>query len=99
MASVRGIREPTSGLRFKKEADEPIRVAKAEAAGKAQTSAEHRAATRGIGLNRDDPEPSLIMLTASTSKNMLVVALNLVHNSSSSVGNTDEETAVGKEEY
>ena len=48
------------------ELNEPVKVAKAERVVSAQTSAEHRAATRGIGLNRDDPEPSLIMLTAST---------------------------------
>jgi hypothetical protein len=59
----------------------PVQVAKATARGGVQTSAEHRAATRGIGLNRDDPEPSLIMLTASTNKNILVAAVDLIHNS------------------
>lgn len=77
--------------RIQKEINEPVRVAKVEGLGSAQTSAEHRAATRGLGLNRDDPEPSLIMLTASTSKNMLVVALDLIHKSTSSVGDSDEE--------
>jgi hypothetical protein len=71
---------------IQKEIDEPVKVAKVQGLGSAQTSAEHRAATRGIGLNRDDPEPSLIMLTGSTSKNMLVVTLDLIHNSISSVG-------------
>jgi Domain of unknown function (DUF4384) len=61
--------------------NEPVKVAKAARVGTAQTSSEHRAATRGIGLNRDDPEPSLIMLTASTSKNMLVAAVDLIHKS------------------
>ena len=65
------------------ELNQPLKVAKVDSAGSAQTSAEHRAATRGIGLNRDDPEPSLIMLTGSTSKNMLVVTLDLVHKSTS----------------
>jgi hypothetical protein len=68
----------------------PTRVAKADNAGGAQTSAEHRAATRGIGLNRDDPEPSLIMLTASTSKNILVAAVDLIHKSASMVNNEEE---------
>jgi hypothetical protein len=77
--------------RIQKEINEPVKVAKVEGLGSAQTSAEHRAATRGLGLNRDDPEPSLIMLTASTSKNMLVVALDLIHKSTSSVGDSDEE--------
>ena len=34
---------------------------------------------RGIGLNRDDPEPSLIMLSASTNKNILIATLELAH--------------------
>ena len=65
------------------ELNEPVKVARTEGVGSAQTSAEHRAATRGIGLNRDDPEPSLIMLTASTTRNMLVAAVDLIHKSAS----------------
>ena len=65
--------------RIRKEAGEPVKIAQAGSLGTAQTSVEHRAATRGIGLNRDDPEPSLIMLTASTSRNMLVTTLELSH--------------------
>jgi uncharacterized protein DUF4384 len=64
---------------IKKELDEPVKIAKAESIGNAQTATERQAATRGIGLNRDDPEPSLIMLSASTSKNMLVATLDLIH--------------------
>ncbi|MGH9930035.1 MAG: DUF4384 domain-containing protein [Pyrinomonadaceae bacterium] len=66
---------------IQKETNEPVRTAKVEGLGSTQTSREHQATTRGIGLNRDDPEPSLIMLTGSTSKNMLVVTLDLVHKS------------------
>jgi hypothetical protein len=66
---------------IKKELDEPIKIAKADNFGNAQTAPEHQAATRGIGLNRDDPEPSLIMLTASTNKNLLVAILDLIHKS------------------
>jgi hypothetical protein len=72
------------------ELNEPVKVAKADGGGTAQTSAEHRAATRGIGLNRDDPEPSLIMLTASTSKNMLVAAVDLIHKSASLSASSDD---------
>lgn len=72
------------------ELDGPVKVAKVADPGGAQTSVEHRAVTRGIGLNRDDPEPSLIMLTASTSKNTLVAAVELVHKSIS-LPNNDEE--------
>ncbi|MDQ6651675.1 MAG: DUF4384 domain-containing protein [Acidobacteriota bacterium] len=78
--------------RIQKELNAPVQIAKVEGLGKAQTSAEHRAATRGIGLNRDDPEPSLVMLTASTSKKMLVATLELIHKAVSlSVDPNDEE--------
>lgn len=60
---------------------QPNQLASKNGEGKAQTSVEQRAVIRGIGLNRDDPEPSLIMLTASTTKNILVAALELVHKS------------------
>lgn len=71
--------------------NEPVKVAKVAGVGSAQTSSEHRAATRGIGLNRDDPEPSLIMLTASTTKNMLVAAVDLIHKSARFGGSPDDE--------
>lgn len=63
----------------KKELSEPTMVAKSQTLGKPQTSGETQAATRGIGLNRDDPEPSLIRLTTSTNKDMLVAPLDLNH--------------------
>lgn len=63
---------------LQKEMDGAVKSARI-AGQQAQSSAEHRAVVRGIGLNRDDPEPSLIMLTASTSKKILVAALELVH--------------------
>jgi len=73
------------------ELNEPVQGAKAAGLGSAQTSAEHQAATRGIGLNRDDPEPSLIMLTASTIKSVLVAAVDLIHKSVSSLANPNDE--------
>jgi hypothetical protein len=75
---------------IKKEMSEPVQTAKVGNMGNAQTSKERQASTRGIGLNRDDPEPSLIMLTASTSKNMLVVTLDLVHKSVSMAGDDED---------
>lgn len=57
----------------------PTQVTKAQGMGNGQTDAESQAATRGIGLNRDDPEPSLIMLTSSTDKKLLVATLDLIH--------------------
>ena len=76
---------------IQKELNEPVSVARVQGLGNAQTPAEHRAATRGIGLNRDDPEPSLIMLTASTSKNLLVAAVDLVHKSVSLMSSPNNE--------
>jgi len=76
---------------IQKELNEPVKVAKVAGVGRAQTSGEHRAATRGIGLNRDDPEPSLIMLTASTTKNMLVAAVDLIHKSVSLLQDPNDE--------
>lgn len=64
---------------IQKEQGEPVKIAKATGLGNSQTDSERSAITRGIGLNRDDPEPTLIMLTASTARNMLVVVLDLVH--------------------
>jgi len=66
--------------RIQEEMNGPVKVAKAGTQGR-QTSGEQRAVVRGIGLNRNDPEPSLIMLTASTSKNVLVAVVDLVHRS------------------
>jgi hypothetical protein len=73
------------------ELNEPVKLAKVEGIGRAQTSAEHRAATRGIGLNRDDPEPSLIMLTASTTKNMIVAAVDLIHRPAQETSGSEED--------
>jgi hypothetical protein len=75
---------------IKKELDEPVKVARVGTFGNSQTAPEKQAATRGIGLNRDDPEPSLIMLTASTSKNILVATMDLIHKSE--VGTADPNT-------
>ena len=76
---------------IKNELNEPTKVAKSDNAGTAQTAAERHGATRGIGLNRDDPEPSLIMLTSSTNKNMLVTTINLVHKSEIGTAASDPE--------
>lgn len=75
---------------IQKELSEPTQTAKVAGLGNAQTSTERQAATRGIGLNRDDPEPSLIMLSASTSKNTLVVAVDLIHKSVSKLAEPDQ---------
>jgi hypothetical protein len=68
---------------IQQELNGPVKVAKANSMGNKQTAAEQRAVVRGIGLNRTDPEPSLIMMTASTNKDILVAAVDLVHKSAS----------------
>lgn len=75
--------KPSADLwaQIRKELNEPVKTARAGSFGNSQTAPERQAATRGIGLNRDDPEPSLIMLTASTNKKMLVATLDLIHRS------------------
>ncbi len=73
------------------ELNEPVKVAKVQGLGRAQTSSERQAATRGIGLNVDDPEPSLIMLQASTTKNMIVAAVDLIHRPAPEPTDPDED--------
>lgn len=57
---------------------EPLKTARAERYGAAQTSVEHTASTRGLGLAKDDPQPSLIMMASST-RPTLVATLDLIH--------------------
>lgn len=57
----------------------PVQIAKTGSYGKSQTSGEREASTRGLGLSKDDPEPSMVMMAASTNTNMLVAMLELVH--------------------
>lgn len=61
------------------ELNTPGQASKVSEIGGTQTSAEQEATTRGIGLNREDPEPSMIMMSASTSRKTLVATLELVH--------------------
>ena len=83
---------------IQKEMNESVQIAKPTGIGKAQTDSEAKAATRGIGLNRDDAEPSLIMLTASTSRNMLVATIDLVHKAASLVGDDESYSGVAEAE-
>jgi hypothetical protein len=65
--------------RLQKELDTPLQVAKAKTNGRAEAPAEHDAATRGIGLAKDDPAPSLVMMNATSAAGTLVTFLELVH--------------------
>ena len=65
--------------RLRKEMEAPLKVDNAKTFGRAQSAAEHNAATRGIGLAKDDPEPSMVMMSASSGPGLLVTALELLH--------------------
>jgi len=66
-------------VKIQAELSAPVQVAKSERYGKAQTSAEVDAGTRGLGLSKEDPEPTLVMMRASTDASVLVAMLELVH--------------------
>lgn len=61
-----------------KQSQEPLKSDRSQNYGKAQTNVEHDASTRGLGLAKDDPEPSVIMMASSTSP-FLVAILDLIH--------------------
>ena len=57
---------------------EPLKTDKAQSSGKAETPVEQQATTRGLGLSKDDPQPSVVMM-ASTPRSTLITALELIH--------------------
>jgi hypothetical protein len=57
---------------------EPLKTDRNDTFGDAQTSSEQAATTRGLGLAKDDPQPSLLMM-ASSRKPTLVATLDLIH--------------------
>jgi Domain of unknown function (DUF4384) len=61
-----------------KQMQEPLKTARSDRYGTAQTPVEQTATTRGLGLSKDDPEPSLIMMASST-RPTLVATLDLIH--------------------
>ncbi|MFZ0063199.1 MAG: DUF4384 domain-containing protein [Pyrinomonadaceae bacterium] len=64
---------------LEKELDEPLRTDATNKYGKAQTQPEREAIERGLGLSKAEPEPSLIMMSASAKSGTLVTVLDLVH--------------------
>ncbi len=61
-----------------KELQQPLKTDRNQAYGKTQTTTEVQATTRGIGLAKDDPQPSLVMMASST-RSTLVATLDLIH--------------------
>ena len=62
----------------KKQLQEPLKTDKAQQFGGAQTSTEREATARGLGLSKEDPPPSLVMM-ASSQRSTLVATLDLIH--------------------
>lgn len=73
---IRPATEMWAGIQ--KELHEPLMKDRAHGYGKAETEVEQQAMTRGIGLAKDDPQPSLVMM-ASTPRSTLVATLDLIH--------------------
>jgi hypothetical protein len=63
---------------LQKEMAQPLKTDKAKSYGVAQSPREQQATDRGLGLAKDDPEPSLIMMASSNSPT-LVTILDLIH--------------------
>ena len=61
-----------------KEMQEPLKTDKAQQFGGAQTAGEQQASARGLGLSKEDPPPSLVMM-ASSARSKLVATLDLIH--------------------
>lgn len=61
-----------------KELQEPLQKDRTKTYGKPETVSEQTATTRGLGLAKDDPEPSMVMM-ASSRRATLVATLDLIH--------------------
>jgi hypothetical protein len=61
-----------------KQLQEPLKTDKAQQFGGAQTDVEEQSAARGLGLSKEAPPPSLIMM-ASSARSTLVATLDLIH--------------------
>lgn len=62
----------------KQHLQEPLKTDKEKQFGGAQTSTEQQATARGLGLSKEDPPPSLVMM-ASSPRPTLVATLDLIH--------------------
>ena len=61
-----------------KEMQNPLKTDKSQQFGGAQTAGEQQATARGLGLSKEDPPPSLVMM-ASSARSTLVATLDLIH--------------------
>jgi hypothetical protein len=58
---------------------EPVAVSQVKDQGRAQTTDEREATTRGLGLGAGAPSPSVIRMTASSNSKLLVTTIDLIH--------------------
>ncbi|HYG11201.1 MAG TPA: DUF4384 domain-containing protein [Pyrinomonadaceae bacterium] len=58
---------------------EQVAVSKVNDQGRARTTDEREATTRGLGLGAGAPTPSVIRMTASPNSKMLITAIDLIH--------------------
>jgi hypothetical protein len=56
-----------------------VKIVTNNTAGQAQSEKEQTATTRGLGLDQTAPQPSVILMSASTTAPLLVTVLDLVH--------------------
>jgi len=61
-----------------KQLQQPLKTDKKQGSGQAETRGEQQATTRGLGLSKEDPQPSLVMM-ASSPRPTLVATLDLIH--------------------
>lgn len=61
-----------------KEMQQPLQTDKTQQFGKTETTSEKQATTRGLGLAKNDPQPSVVMM-ASSPRSTLVATLDLIH--------------------
>ena len=61
-----------------KEMQAPFKTDKTQQYGRSETATEQQATTRGLGLAKDDPQPSLVLM-ASSPRSTLVATLDLIH--------------------
>jgi hypothetical protein len=66
-------------MKIEKGVDAPLQISATAKFGKAQTGSERDAVERGLGLSKEEPEPSLILMSASSNTATLVTVLDLVH--------------------
>jgi hypothetical protein len=65
--------------RIQQDSKANVKVVTNKVAGQVQTEAEQNASTRGLGLDQNAPQPSVIRMSATTNAPVLVTVLDLVH--------------------